>query len=171
MRRFFLLVGILAGLSLTITAPCRGEESNRRVRLDVKTKFADKTDLAAAKLGTILAFKSSTWATVAEYDEDYSVWLNEYDRRRRGNRYEVTLLIELRFPAMFRSGDLYRNQKIKISFRADEATHGACFFEDSLPACFVEMVPEEMVTEACVVGNEVEKVLWSLLPNRGVSYY
>ena len=56
-------------------------EINAKTYFDIKTKLSEKTDLMAAKAGTMIFIMASDWAGIKEVGEDYSLWLKNYKKK------------------------------------------------------------------------------------------
>lgn len=89
-----------------------------QVAIDVKTPLESKTELAPAKAGAAMCLHRSEWATISEVGEDYSLWLKEYERVKDGRDTRAELTIELRSPALLRSGSLIASQQVRARYRA-----------------------------------------------------
>jgi hypothetical protein len=87
------------------------------VVIDVKTSVSGKVDLAPVEIGTTVCLSQSDWADVSEVGEDYSLWLKNYERIKRGKDTEAELSVELRTPAFLRSGSLVATRTVTTTFR------------------------------------------------------
>jgi hypothetical protein len=71
------------------------------VKVDLKTKFAEKVELRAVKKGTEV-FLEKKGIAVVEGDEDFAVWLKDFQRLYKGNnRYSYNLTVKLSYPTAF----------------------------------------------------------------------
>lgn len=71
------------------------------VKVDLKTKFAEKVELRAVKKGTTV-FLERRGISVVEGDEDFAVWLKDFQRLYKGNnRYSYNLTVKLSYPTTF----------------------------------------------------------------------
>ena len=147
---------------LTLTLPCQGQGEEEKTYFDVKTKFAEKTDLMAAKLGTIIFIINSDWAGIKEIGEDYSLWLKNYKRKKEKDTIYVSLDVEIRTPAMFRSGSLLESRKIEVHFKAEDTWQGVKSIIDSVEQ-EMKNTSQELKKEALFVGEKVIKVVRELI--------
>lgn len=99
----------LAGLLFFLAFPAHAQEP---VAIDVKTAATAKADVAPAEVGTTVCLVQSEWATVREVGEDYSLWLKRYERIKEGQDVRVEMDVELRTPAMIRSGSLIAERPV-----------------------------------------------------------
>jgi hypothetical protein len=71
------------------------------VSVDLKTKFAEKVELRAVKKGTEV-FLEKKRISVVEMDEDFAVWLVDFERLYKGNNtYSYNLTVKLSYPTTF----------------------------------------------------------------------
>jgi hypothetical protein len=71
------------------------------VSVDLKTKFAEKVELLAVKKGTEV-YLEKKGISVVEGDEDFAVWLKNFERLYKGNnRYSYNLTVKLSYPTTF----------------------------------------------------------------------
>lgn len=100
---------------------------------DVKTQMAEKEDLQNYKQGLLTAIENSSWASVKETGEDYSLWLTSLERVHIKDSVIVSLIVELRTPSMFSSGDFVGNRKVwlKYNWEAGKEVSGDSFSKDS----------------------------------------
>jgi len=133
-------------------------EINAKTYFDIKTKLSEKTDLMAAKAGTMIFIMASDWAGIKEVGEDYSLWLKNYKKKIENSTITIEFDIEIRTAALLRSGSLLAEDKVKISFKSEEDWHGV---ESITKAIEMEMKNKsrEIKKEALFIGAEVEKVL------------
>ena len=88
MRKFIIIL-IIVILSVNFCFP---------VTVDIKTKFAEKVELRAVKKGTTV-FLEKKGIAVVEGDEDFAVWLKDFQRLYKGNnRYYYNLTVKLSYP-------------------------------------------------------------------------
>lgn len=76
------------------------------IKLDIKTALAVKEKSKLAKAGLIAYLKQSDWAKVVNFGEDYSVWIENFRRKLRGNTIQFQLDLELRTQADIGIGKL-----------------------------------------------------------------
>jgi len=110
---------------LLLLAPCI-VSAQEKISFDLKTRFAEKLDLAPAKNGALLILMESEWGSVTEFGEDYALWLRNVVRERRGDSMMVTLDVELRTGTLFDEGDLLKSRKITVVYHLgdDWKKHG-----------------------------------------------
>jgi hypothetical protein len=128
------------------------------VALDVKSRSAEKADLAAAKAGTLTCLRGAGWARITEVGEDYSVWLTHYRREADGGSVRVSLVVELRTPAMLRSGTLLGSRSVVVWLPVDSAPAPAGSLASVIRHEF-ERESDEFHREAVVVGARVADVV------------
>ena len=102
-----------------------------QVRIDVKTKWVEKKELAAAKHGVIAAIGADPETAVTEFGEDYALWIKNLHRTKEGKeRVVVTLDLELRKPSLMGEGELIEKKEVRLrydprvldSLRSDQGT-------------------------------------------------
>ena len=103
---------------------------------DVKTPFAQKNQLQIVKAGALTTIQGSTWATVIEVGEDYSLWLMDLDRRVSGDSMLVSVLVELRTKAMITRGRLLNSARVVVSYDRAKAKH---YVVDSVSVALAEI--------------------------------
>lgn len=91
--------------------------AQERVAIDVKTTTGGKIDLAPVEVGTTVCLTQSDWAEVSEVGEDYSLWLQNYERMKDGENTRAELAVELRTPAFLRSGSLIATRTVTTTFQ------------------------------------------------------
>ena len=128
-----------------------------RVLFDIKSKHSEKVDLSPIKTGATLLLLQSDWAGIAEVGEDYSLWLKDSELKIVKGRILIKLRVELRTPALFRSGSLIKSENIEFSFKPvdkwEDITSASKAIKQEL-----ENVSEEILIEATLGGEEVVKV-------------
>ena len=87
---------------------------------DVKTQMEEKHKLQIAKQGVLHSIRSSSWATIEDIGEDYSLWLINLNRMHKGDSIYVYLQVQLRTPAMFSSGNYLTHRNVVIRYHWDE---------------------------------------------------
>ena len=90
MRKFIIILIILI-LPVSFCFP---------VKVDLKTRFAEKVQLRAVKKGTTV-FLERRGISVVEWGEDFSVWLKNFHRVNKGiGRYYYLLTVKLSYPTL-----------------------------------------------------------------------
>ena len=144
--RHFLLVAWAVGLSAICSNPCQAQYS-----FDVKTSFAEKNKLQNVKAGVITAIGASSWATVTEIGEDYSLWILGLERRVRNDSMRVRIRVELRTRAMITRGRLIDSALVAISYDRVKAKQ---FVADSASVDLAETTtPEDFEDAARTLGG------------------
>lgn len=106
-RKNFLLLSLWVFILLTFSTQIHAQD---HIVIDVKTSVSGKVDLAPVEIGTTVCLSQSDWADVSEVGEDYSLWLKNYERIKRGKDTEAELSVELRTPAFLWSGECRQGQ-------------------------------------------------------------
>ena len=118
---------------------------------DVKTKLSEKHRMQVAKQGVLHAIENSSWASVSEVGEDYSLWIKKLRREHRGDSIRVVLDVELRTRAMLTSGRLLSRQVVGLGYHWEQAQQYA---RDSIRVGFeTESTDEELEEAAGGVGR------------------
>jgi hypothetical protein len=138
----------------------------RPVALDVKSRAAEKADLAATKTGTLACLRRTGWARITEVGEDYSVLLTQYRREADAGGVRVSLVVELRTPAMLRSGTLLGSRPIVVWLPTDLAPAPAGSLA-SVVRQELERESDEFRREAAVVGERVADAVRELVAAAG----
>lgn len=112
MRYIFLLL-ILIG---TYTDNCLAQYA-----FDVKTTMEEKEDLQNFKQGLLNAISNSSWASLKERGEDYSVWLTDLQRVHISDSVLVSLVVEIRTASFFTRGEFLDNRRIWMKYHWDLA--------------------------------------------------
>ena len=90
------------------------------VKVDLKTRFAEKVQLRAVKKGTTV-FLERRGISVVEIDEDFSVWLKNFHRVDRGNgRYYYLLTVILSYPTAFVEKKAVKEKVIHFEVLVDQ---------------------------------------------------
>jgi len=87
---------------------------------DVKTQLEEKHRLQIAKQGVLHSIRSSSWASIEDVGEDFSLWLVNLNRQHQGDSIYVFLQVQLRSPAMFSSGNYLSHRNVIIRYHWDE---------------------------------------------------
>ena len=110
MRKFIIILIILI-LPVSFCFP---------VKVDLKTRFAEKVQLRAVKKGTTV-FLERRGISVVEIDEDFSVWLKNFHRVDRGNgRYYYLLTVILSYPTAFVGKEVIKERMIHFEVLVDQ---------------------------------------------------
>ncbi len=134
----------------------------QKTYFDVKTKFSEKTDLTVAKNSAIIILRQSDWAGVKEYGEDYSLWLRNYEKRKSGDRITVSLDVEIRTPALVRSGKLLKSSRVNVSYNLDEEWKGIDSISKAVKQA-LKSETEDIKKEALFVGEAVVNKVYDML--------
>ena len=90
------------------------------IKIDIKTKFSEKIDLLNAKVGFSHYIKQIPWISITEFDENYSVWIKDYESRLKSDKIITTARLEIRTPTTFKTGKLLKEEKIKVVYKEKE---------------------------------------------------
>jgi hypothetical protein len=122
MRRTLFLAALLAGPALDLpqqqvqdsayTHIMMLDTLSKPVKVDVKTGLGEKEKSKLAKAGLIAYLKQTDWAEVTNLGEAYSLWIENFQRKLRGNAILFQLDLELRSRADFGSGKLLATRHI-----------------------------------------------------------
>lgn len=90
------------------------------VKIDIKTKFADKTSLEmqAVKAGIIEIMKTLEWIKVVEIREDYSFWISNLEitsNPNNSNQFYVKFDVSLNTASMFTKGKVLQKESIEFT--------------------------------------------------------
>ena len=92
--------------------------------VDLKTKFAEKVELRAVKKGTGV-FLEKKGISVVEADEDFAVWLKDFERLYKGNnRYSYNLTVKLSYPTTFVEKKAIKEKVIHFEISLDQPIPG-----------------------------------------------
>ena len=99
-------------------------QSFGQIAFDVKTLFQEKSQLRYVKTAVINYLQNSSWATVKEYGENYSLWITNFKRISLGDSIKSEFDIDIRTPAMISHGEhivvMYDTVGIsKMNFNSD----------------------------------------------------
>ncbi len=92
------------------------------VKLDIKTGLGDKEKSKLAKAGLIAYLKQSDWAEVVNFGETYAVWIENFQRKLRGNSILFHFDLELRTRADIGSGKLLLTHHVADTVDMSETT-------------------------------------------------
>ncbi|MBT3605845.1 MAG: hypothetical protein HN521_22500 [Candidatus Latescibacteria bacterium] len=113
-----LLLQIFATLVLVcVIAP----NAQAQYQFDVKTKLSEKNNLHIIKIGLIHTINESSWASVGDIGEDYSLWLTDLRRVQKQDSMYVVIKVELRTKAMFTSGMLIHGRDVGIRYHLEKS--------------------------------------------------
>jgi hypothetical protein len=82
----------------------------------------EKSQLHVIKIAVINSLQQSTWATVKEVGEDYSLWLTNLKRSSTGDSITTEIDFDLRTPAMLTRGKHLDARRVSISFDTTEVS-------------------------------------------------
>ena len=132
-----------------------------KVILDVKVPLEATADLAPAQAGLTMFLMRSDWAVVSELGEQYEVWLKDFDRRKNLLGMQViTLLVEIREPALMRKGNLVKQLEVTIRYWPGETSTDKYDHQILNELSAYSM---ELQVEAYHVGKALEAKLQRLL--------
>ena len=143
-------------ISITIFLQFQIGICQQKVMFDIKTKQFEKFDFIPIKIATTIILLNSDWAGVIEVGEDYSLWLKNYQRKQVDEEIIISFDVEIRTPAMLRSGSLLTTGKVDYSFNAAEEWEGVKSTREAIERELKDY-SEEINTEAKMGGEEVEK--------------
>jgi hypothetical protein len=84
------------------------------VSVDIKTKFAEKSEITAIKLGATYWLEKNG-ITVVNIGEDYAVWLKNLERKFvKENEYAYSLTITLSYPTSFVEKKIIKEEVVKF---------------------------------------------------------
>lgn len=116
MKKFLVLTIILL-LWISIFA---NEKAIDTIRVDIKTHLKDKINLFEAKAGFDYYLKQIPWIKITEIDEDYSLWLVDYEGRLKDDNVIITITLEVRTPSTLKTGKLIEKREIKVVYKENE---------------------------------------------------
>jgi len=102
------------------------------------------------------------WADIAEIGEDYSIWLRSYERKIHNNMINVKLLVELRTPALLRSGSLITSENINFSFKPVDEWDNINTASEAIKQELLNF-SEKVQIEAQVGGEQVLKSIMKMI--------
>ena len=91
-------------------------QSFGQIAFDVKTLFQEKSQLRYVKTAVINYLQNSSWATVKEYGENYSLWITNFKRISLGDSIKSEFDIDIRTPAMISHGNHIFGEHIVVMF-------------------------------------------------------
>ena len=137
--------------------------SQSKIFLDVKTPFAEKNKLVAAKGGAVYFLKQSRDLGVREIGENYSLWLKNYKSEQRGQQVYIEFDVELRSPAMIRKGRLLASDRVHVQYKLDDKLDGKAFESFEHFKKHIKKLSHELLLEGYYCGQEVLRVTRSLI--------
>jgi hypothetical protein len=155
-------IAIAAAISALVPDLCVAQKV---VTVDVKTRMADKADLSALKAGVLHLIRASDWIANRESGEDYSLWLGGLSRRRVGDTVAVTLTVELRTPAAFRSGETLDSRTIHVTYSVSDDWTGVRSVRDAVERQLNNR-GQQAVAEALFVGEQVMQATREMITSR-----
>lgn len=94
-----------------------------KVKLDVKTKFAEKFDLKGVKYGTMHQLEEGGFEIV-EFGEDYCVWLKDYGEEKTGkNDFSYKLHISVTESSAASEKPSLADKEINGQYESDIVTY------------------------------------------------
>ena len=87
-----------------------------QMKLDVKTKFREKSNLIGIKQGVIYFLKKNGY-NIVEIGEKYSLWITDFqETENEPNRFQIRLKIQLCPPALFSRKKPVASEDIEVSY-------------------------------------------------------
>jgi hypothetical protein len=105
---------------------------SKPVKIDVKTGLGDKEKSKLAKAGLIAYLKQSDWAEVVNFGESYAIWVENFQRKLRGNSIRFQLDLELRTRADIGAGKLFMTRHIADTVDMSDITELKTFQDREL---------------------------------------
>jgi len=135
-----------------------------QMKLDVKTKFKDKTEMAGIKYGTIYFLEKSNFEVV-EVGEKYTVWLeNPVEKRKDPDQYSIKLKVSISKPSLFKKKAPIAEKEIEVHYTYDPKTLN---IDDTGFLTFikekVESIKSKEKVRAFVVGLKTAETVQKLL--------
>ncbi len=88
-----------------------------QVKLDVKTKFKEKSELKGIKWGVIY-FLEKGGCQVVEVGEHFAVWLVDFQEKRRDpDRYTAKLAVKITPPSLFREKKAIASEIVEVKYQ------------------------------------------------------
>jgi hypothetical protein len=88
-----------------------------QVKLDVKTKFKQKSELKSIKWGVIYFLKKSGYQVV-EVGEHFAVWLVDFQETRKDpDQYTAKLTVNITSPSLFRQKKAINSEVVEVKYR------------------------------------------------------
>lgn len=90
------------------------------VSVDIKTKFVEKSEITAIKVGATYWLEKNG-ITVVNIGEDYAVWLKNLERKFvKENKYAYSLTITLSYPTSFVEKRTIKEEIVKFEIVVNE---------------------------------------------------
>jgi len=70
-----------------------------QVRVQVRTSYVDDIDLLIIEDGVEQALHERGWVSLAESDEDYDIWLSDWEQTTDSTKRDLSVLVEIRATA------------------------------------------------------------------------
>lgn len=83
--------------------------------LDVRTHLLEQHKFLAIRSGASYYLLSNDY-TLLEVSEDYAVWLKDYNRYKKGNRYYVEFSINITEPTMLEEKEALAEERLEFSY-------------------------------------------------------
>jgi hypothetical protein len=99
---------------------CSVSTFSQRIKLDIKTTFEEKKNIAHIKAAVLECINQSDIFENVEFGEDYSLWLINYGRSMNQGEILIELDVELRSPAMITRGRLIDRKRLFERITLDE---------------------------------------------------
>ncbi|MCP4157098.1 MAG: hypothetical protein GY757_55820 [bacterium] len=134
------------------------------VKLDVKTKFTEKTKLTGVKFGVIYFLKQEGFKIV-EVGETFSVWLlNGEEKRANPDKYTIKMTVSIAPPSLFGQKKALISDEVTVtySFNPKEINVDDTGFYSFLKEK-VENIKTKEKIRAFHVGREVAKKITLLV--------
>lgn len=155
-RQIFFVIFLIFSMANTYISA-----QNGKIFFDVKTKWAEKTELTHIKNMLDYLILQTDWASVTEIGEEYELWLLDYSKTQDENVFTVKLDLEIRKPKSIGKGELVIckniDEKFVIALENDRVnTHFELYKQK------YNNISDELITEAVTVGERVFRELEQL---------
>jgi len=87
---------VLAGAALFVVSFSSPHMTTAQVLVQVRTSYVDDIDLLIIEDGVEQALHEREWVSLAESDEDYDVWLSDWQQANDSTKRDLSVLVELR---------------------------------------------------------------------------
>lgn len=137
------------------------------VTVDIKTKFVEKSEITAIKIGATYWLEKNG-IMVVNIGEDFAVWLKNLERKFISeNEYSYSLIISLSYPTSFVEKRTISEEKIQFKIFVDEPVKGE---EETLNRRLKRQflkLKDRLKKEAYIGGMIVAASMMKLLKSQG----
>lgn len=95
-----------------------------QIKLDLKSKFSEKSEISAVKNGALLFLKKLGDYQIVEFGEDYSVWFSSYSATLANDTIFISYSIDLRTPAAISPGKIVKTQSVSVEYPVNKVLDG-----------------------------------------------